>query len=107
MQVVFTGPATGLNGESIVRDDLITACAVAGISVVKVVKPGVILVASRKDTVKAKAALSAGCAVLTYAEFIGALKQVDVMVEKTGAEPNKYTDAPDDDDQVPDFTKEY
>jgi NAD-dependent DNA ligase len=93
MQVVLTGPATGINGEAILRDDLVAACKKANIAVVSAVKPGVMfLVASRKDTKKAHAALAMGVAVITYPEMIGALLKVGVTVTKSGAAPNPFTD---------------
>lgn len=72
LNVVFTGPAFDKNGNSVLRADLAYACTLkGGIAVQNAVKPDTnVLIASRKDTVKAKAADQRGVAVFTYPEFI-------------------------------------
>lgn len=82
------------------------ACTqVNGISVQSAIKPDTdMLVASRKDTVKAKRAAESGLPVLTYPEFITRFL-VDVDVE-VGGVPNRYTDKVDIDSLVPCFVHE-
>ena len=104
MNVVFTGPAIDGNGNSIIRSDLSYACIVKGnIAVQSSVRGDTdCLVASRKDTVKAKNASMRGIAVFTYPAFIARfLKGVDI---KTGGKPNKYVDSIDKNLLAPDFT---
>ena len=58
--------------------------------------------ASRTDTVKAKAAAARGIAVFTYPEFIAKfLRGVQIA---TGSVPNSFIDAVDKNLLVPDFT---
>jgi len=72
LNVVFTGPAVDVLGQSIVRANLIAACNKLGtVSVQPAVKANTTLVvASRADTVKAKSAAARGVKVLTYPEFL-------------------------------------
>ncbi len=77
MRVVFTGPAVGLDGKPILRDDLIKACAEAGHTVMNAVDKNVnVLVASRFDTVKAKNAAKLGIELQTYKHFL-----TDLLIE--------------------------
>ena len=104
MKVVFTGPAINGNGHSVLRATLAYACLQKGNLRVQnsVQRDTDILVASRKDTVKAKKASDAGLAVFTYPEFIARfLKGIDTP---TGGKPAKYVDAVSLDLLVPDFT---
>jgi len=91
-KVVFTGPATDLSGKPILRDNLVKACGrVPGLEVQKSVRRDTtLLVASRHDTVKAKAASSRGIPVMTYPQFIGTYLR-GIAIE-SGGEANPYTD---------------
>jgi hypothetical protein len=102
MKVVFTGPAVDNAGRAIARDNLTLACKKAGVTVQTAVRPDTeLLVASRKDTVKAKEAGATGLTVLAYPEFIGRyLRTVDIV---HGGTPNRYTDKVDLDMLAPDF----
>jgi len=102
LNVVFTGPAFDGNGQSIIRADLIAACQKTGLFVQPAVKATTdVLVASRKDTVKAKSAATRGLKVLTYPEFISKfLAKVEIT---SGGKPDKWCDAVEE-IQVPDFT---
>jgi hypothetical protein len=103
LNVVFTGPAFDNAGHAVVRADLIEACKATGkFAVQSAVKPNTdLLVASRTDTVKAKAAAAKGLEVITYPQFIRSfLSNVEL---KTGAKPNRYTDQVDHDLLVPAF----
>ena len=104
VNVVFTGPAFDGSGRAIVRDNLIAACLSAGAITVslRVTCITQILVASRKDTVKAKSASARGIPVLTYPEFIQSYLKLTKV--PTGAKPNAFTDGIDTDIPVPDFT---
>lgn len=103
MQVVFTGPAFDGQGQSILRANLAKACAAKSIVVQSSIKPTTnILVASRKDTVKAHCAAKRGLVVVTYPEFIAAF--LDGVEIATGGKPDRYADAVDKDLLVPDFT---
>ncbi len=105
LNVVFTGPAFDNAGQSVVRESLIAACQKKGtINVLPRVTSGTsLLVASRKDTSKARNAADRGIPVMTYPEFITRYLG-DVTIEK-GAKPNKYSDFVEKDMLVPDFTK--
>ena len=100
VNVVFTGPAFDASGNSVVRADLIAACSVKGnLSVQKAVRPDTdVLVASRYDTTKARAARQRGLAVLDYGEFItNFLQGVSIKVSGSpghcaGAGPIKNTE---------------
>ncbi len=101
--VVFTGPAFDNAGHAVVRADLIAACKATGkLAVQSSVRPDTNpIVASRTDTVKAKAAAARGLTVLTYPQFIRSfLSNVDL---KLGAKPNRFTDLVDHDLLVPAF----
>jgi hypothetical protein len=103
IKVAFTGPAFDNAGHSVVRADLIAACQMTGkFAVQSSVRPDTnLLVASRTDTVKAKAAAEKGIGVLTYPQFIRSfLSNVEI---KKGAKPNRYTDLVDHDLLVPAF----
>jgi hypothetical protein len=106
MGVVFTGPAVDNAGRSITRAALTSACAKAGGFEVQ---PSIrvsthLLVASRKDTVKAKRAAERGLPVLTYPEFINHYLK-EVPIESVGTF-NPWTDKKVDQDLlVPDFTE--
>lgn len=92
LNVVFTGPAFDCQGRSVSRDNLIAACSAKGsIHVQKAVRPDTnVLVASRADTVKARAAADRGIAVLEYGDFIANfLKGVPIVV---GVAPHAYVD---------------
>jgi len=99
VNVVFTGPAFDASGNTVVRSDLIAACSVRGnLSVQKAVRPDTdVLVASRYDTTKARAARQRGIAVLGYDEFIeNFLKGVPLKLSgntggSVGAHPTKKT----------------
>jgi hypothetical protein len=103
MNVVFTGPAIDGYRHSVVRADLISACAHKGnLHVQSSVRGDTdVLVASRTDTVKAKAAHARGIAVFTYPEFIS--RFMGSVELKRGSKPNHYVDAVDLDLLVPDF----
>jgi hypothetical protein len=102
LNVVFTGPAFDTNGQSIIRANLIAACQKTGLFVQPAVKATTdVLVASRKDTVKAKTDKERGLKVLTYPEFISKfLAEVEIM---SGGKPDKWCDAIAE-IQVQDFT---
>lgn len=72
VNVVFTGPAFDTAGQSVLRADLIAACETKGnLNVQKAVRADTdVLVASRSDTSKARAAEGRGIAVLTYGDFV-------------------------------------
>ncbi len=72
LNVVFTGPATDVLGQAIIRASLVAACHMTGkLAVQDAVKANTnLLVASRADTVKAKLASARGVKVLTYPEFL-------------------------------------
>lgn len=102
--VVFTGPAK-FNGEPVVRSDLTSAAVKAGYVVRdKVDAQTNLLVASRTDTVKAKAAEAMGITVIDYQMFGVILQQAGQPILKSGEKPNPYVDV-DLDDHVPDFTQ--
>lgn len=86
VNVVFTGPAFDPAGQSVLRADLIAACSVKGnLNVQKAVRADTdVLVASRADTTKARAAEGRGIAVLTYGDFIAHFL-AGVPIEKVGA----------------------
>lgn len=103
--VVFTGPAVDNAGRSITRAALTNACMKVGaFEVHPAIRANTeLLVASRKDTVKARRAEERGLPVLTYPEFINRyLKEVEI--ESVGTF-NPYTDKVDQDLLVPDFTE--
>jgi hypothetical protein len=103
MNIVFTGPAFDNNGQSVVRDNLVSACAACGHVVQRAVKPDTdLLIASRTDTVKAKMAAGRGLTVMTYPSFIA--KFLGSVEVPRGAKPNKYIDVVNKDLLVPDFT---
>jgi hypothetical protein len=104
INAVFTGPAYDGTGHAIIRDNLIAACLTTGAITVapRISCSTDVLVASRKDTVKAKAAAARGIPVLTYPEFIQSYLKLTKV--PTGAKPNAYTDCIDTDIPVPDFT---
>ena len=105
MNVVFTGPAFDGAGQAIIRANLIAACQKTGLFVQPAVKATTdLLVASRKDTVKAETAAERGVKVLTYPEFISTfLTEVEIMA---GGKPDKWCDAQIGhfEPEVPDFT---
>ena len=103
MNVVFTGPAFDGSGQSILRAHLASACMAKGLNIQPSVKATTdLVIASRKDTVKATGAAKRGLKVLTYPEFINRyLSGVEIA---TGGKPDKYTDKVDIDLLVPDFT---
>lgn len=69
MNIVFTGAAT-FKGERVMRDDLKRMAAQRGFTVQSMVSASTdILVASRDDTRKARAAVALGVKVLTYPGF--------------------------------------
>jgi hypothetical protein len=103
--VVFTGPAVDNAGRSITRAALTHACMKVGAFEVQ---PSIrattkILVASRKDTVKARHAAERGLPVMTYPEFINHYLK-EVPIESAG-QFNPWTDKVDRDLLVPDFTE--
>ncbi|MBN7763693.1 hypothetical protein JYP52_21375 [Nitratireductor aquibiodomus] len=105
LSVVLTGPAIDNAGRSIIRENLIAACHQTGkLSVAKRVNMSTdLLVASRTDTVKAKAAAANGVVVLSYPQFINRyLHGVEIL---SGGKPNRYMDRIDKDLLVPDFTE--
>lgn len=90
VNVVFTGPAT-YQGMPIVRADLISYVAQNGYRVQSSVRPTTdMLVASRCETVKARAAYERGITVLTYGDFLDRLGGAPTP---SGAPANAYTDA--------------
>lgn len=104
LNVVFTGPAFGVDGQSIIRRNLVAACE--GTGVIRVMQSvGTttdLLVASRKDTSKARNALKNDLPVMTYSEFI-LQYLVGVSIPDVGT-PDKYTDAAKPTGPVPDYT---
>jgi hypothetical protein len=92
MNVVFTGPAIDNFGRRITRQNLVSACIEhGGLLVQLAVRDDTdIIVASRSDTVKAKAAAARGKVVMTYPQFVTAfLRGVTI---KTEGDMNKWTD---------------
>lgn len=104
VSVVFTGPAIDNAGRSITRQALENACMVVGnIGVQPAIRADTeVLVASRKDTVKARRAAERGLPVLTYPEFIN--HYLDGVEIEAGGQFNRFTDKIDQDMLVPDFT---
>jgi hypothetical protein len=103
VNVVFTGPAYDGSGHSILRAHLASATIAQGLKVQPSVMASTdLLIASRKDTVKAAGAMQRGVKVLTYPEFIN--RYLSGQAIATGGKPNKYTDKVDLDLLVPDFT---
>lgn len=104
LNVVFTGPAVDNAGRSITRAALTNACLKLGqVGVQPAIRSDTaLLVASRKDTVKARRAEERGVPVLTYPEFINRYLR-NVEIESVGAF-NRYTDKVEQDMLVPDFT---
>lgn len=105
LAVVFTGPAVDNAGRAITRAALTNACKQVGAFEVH---PSIrattqLLVASRKDTVKARRAQERGLPVLTYPEFINRYLR-EVPIESSGPF-NPYIDKVDQDMLVPDFTE--
>lgn len=93
MRVVFTGPAPTINGVNIKRDDITKAATMAGHVVRGAVDSSVhLLVASRKDTMKAVKAAKLGVQVQTYQEFIASLAFYGVYIEISDAPPNPFCD---------------
>lgn len=70
--IVFTGPAFDLNGQAILRANLVAACQMTGRFNVQsaVTSATDLLIASRTGTAKAKKAAQRGVEVMTYPEFI-------------------------------------
>jgi hypothetical protein len=94
MNVVFTGPAFDKNCQSIFRADLTYACTVkGGITVQNRVDSSTdLIVASRIDTVKARAAsIVWHLPIMSYPQFIERFLG-DVEIERNGTR-NKYVDA--------------
>lgn len=95
MRVVFTGPATGLVGERILREDLTEWANDAGhVVMAKIDKTVDLLVASRGDTVKAKTAEKLGVKVIPYYEFVGMLQQAGVQMIPAATKPDLWVDLP-------------
>lgn len=97
--VVFTGPAHDKHGSQILRDTLKEVAEACGFKVQGPVQATTsMLVASRRDTVKAKTALKRGLTVLTYPEFLALLIQGDSPVPSLkpaeGRKPNPWVDGP-------------
>lgn len=92
LNVVFTGPAQDEAGNSVLRDDLKKLALEKGYVIQgSVQRTTQILVASRTDTVKARAALAKGLLVVTYPQFIRSLGGV---VAKDGRR-NVWVDGPE------------
>lgn len=107
IRAVFTGPAIDSTGHMIVREDLINACAKAGIVVDPAIRPSTsVLVASRIDTSKAKAADLKGIPVMTYPQFLAAHLK-GVAIEKS-AKPHRFVDGGKVQNSmlVPDFSED-
>ncbi|MBY0560042.1 hypothetical protein [Hyphomicrobium sp.] len=107
MRIVFTGPAIDGNGNTILRANLAAACLKADLSIQPAVRQDTeILVASRTDTVKAKAAAARGLEVIGYPEYIN--KYLSGVKLPTSGRANIYTDFAinklNRDLLVPDFT---
>lgn len=104
INAVFTGPAYDRTGNAIIRDNLIAARLKTGAITVapRISCSTDVLVASLKDTVKAKAAAARGIPVLAYLEFIQS--HLNLTKVPAGAKPSAYTDGIDTDIPVPDFT---
>ena len=92
LKVVFTGAAVDSYGRTVARDNLISACTEKGGIFVqtKVDANTNMLVASRVDTIKAKAAKAKGIPVVTYPQFISGFLRGAPL--KTGGQLNPYTD---------------
>ena len=86
LNVVFTGPASNKAGKALVRANLIAACHTTGrLAVQEDVKADTdLVVASRADTVKARAAAARGLKVVSYQAFL-AEHLVNVAIPTDGA----------------------
>jgi NAD-dependent DNA ligase len=92
MNIVFTGPGTGLDGEPITRAELKAAAEAHGHTVkASVTLDTEILVASRTDTVKAHKAAARGIIVVDYPTFVA--ECLDGEVERSNARTDPYIDS--------------
>lgn len=90
LKVVFTGPAVDRNGKSVVRADLVEACIKLGIIVqTRVGADTNLLVASRTDTVKARAAVS--IPTVDYPTFITWI--FGGSIDATGRDADPFVDS--------------
>jgi hypothetical protein len=93
MHVVLTGPATTRDGKAVLRGDLAALARTQGHTIQTVVNARTeILVASRADTVKARAARNTGIKVVDYPTFIASLGG---YVPAQGALFDKFVDGPE------------
>jgi NAD-dependent DNA ligase len=91
LNIVFTGPAHNAKGKLVLRADLIVAARKAGFVVQSAVGASTeLLVASRTDTRKARAAKARGIKMTTYPEFLR--RRLRKPVKPTGAKFNPWTD---------------
>jgi NAD-dependent DNA ligase len=92
MNIVFTGPGSGLHGEPITRAELKAAAEAKGHTVkASVTLDTEMLVASRTDTVKAQKAAARGIVVVDYRTFVA--ECLDGEVERTNAQPDLFIDS--------------
>lgn len=93
LNVVFTGPASDVLGQVIVRANLVAACQASGrVAVQDGVKPSTdLVVASRADTVKARSAATRGLKVMTYQQFL--VEHLAGIAIPAVAKWNWFTDA--------------
>ena len=91
LRVCFTGPAYGLAGEPILRQDLKLAAQALGMVVQDNFSIGTdLLVASRSDTAKAAKAASRGIPVMGYQTFLSSFQVA--TKPQTGAPRCPYVD---------------
>ena len=92
MNIVFTGPGTGLDGAPITRAQLKAAAEARGHTVkASVTLDTELLVASRTDTLKARKAAERGILVIDYPTFVA--ECLDGEVGRTNARPDPYVDS--------------
>ena len=92
MNIVFTGPGSGLHHESITRAELKAAAEARGHTVRQSVTLDTeMLVASRTDTIKAQKAMARGITVVDYQTFVA--ECLDGIVPRTGAQPGLFIDS--------------
>ena len=91
MNIVFTGPGTGLEGAPITRAELTAAAEAKGHTVkASLTLDTELLVASRTDTVKARRAIERGVLVIDYKTFVA--ECLNGEVERRNARPDPYID---------------
>ena len=92
MNIVFTGPGSGLHHEPITRAELKAAAEAMGHTVRQSVTLDTeMLVASRTDTIKAQKAMARGITVVDYQTFVA--ECLDGEVERSNAQPDLFVDS--------------